>query len=142
MPAAAKHEYNERPPRCSSVRERQLLRRMCERAGVDFTEWECARLLTEFKRKLTRRQWIWLREHAPIETPEDALRSLILIGFENRRLERLRLRGRGRDRVWAEAGQQARMRTLFASNGRGLREGNRRPKRRRPKRPAGRFKRR
>lgn len=131
MGSASKHARDERPPRCSSARERELLRRMCERAGVEFSEWECARLLTEFKRKLTQRQWIWLREHAPIETPEDALRSLILIGFENRRLERLRLRGRGRDRVWAEPGQQARMRTLFASNGRGLREGNERRKRRR-----------
>ncbi|MFO7561571.1 MAG: hypothetical protein R6X02_02910 [Enhygromyxa sp.] len=102
----------ERPPRCASQRERALLRRMCERAGVEFTEWECARLLTEFKRNLSEAQWASLQS-AEISTSEDALRALIVYGFENRRLKRLRLRGRGRDRVWAEAEQRERMAVLM-----------------------------
>ncbi len=86
--------------------------RMCERAGVEFTEWECARLLTEFKRNLSEAQWTHLQQEEP-KTSEDALRALIVFGFENRRLKRLRLRGRGRDRVWAEAEQQDRIAALL-----------------------------
>jgi hypothetical protein len=103
---------DQRPPRCSSPRERALLYRMCERAGVEFTEWECARLLTEFKRNLTEAQWVSLQE-IDVRTREDALRALIVFGFENRRLKRLNLRGRGRDRVWAEAEQRERMAVLM-----------------------------
>ncbi|PRP90385.1 hypothetical protein ENSA7_82700 [Enhygromyxa salina] len=88
---------------------------MCERAEVAFTEWECARLLTEFKRNLSEAQWVSLRDDVRVETNEDALRSLIVFGFENRRLKRLRLRGRGRDRVWAEADHKRRMTTLMRS---------------------------
>ena len=106
----------ERPPRCSSERERELLRGMCVRANTEFTEWECSRLLTEFKRNLTQRQWVWLRDHPEVRGPEDALRLLILIGFENRRLQRMRLRGRGRDRVWAEPKQQRRLSTLLRTD--------------------------
>jgi hypothetical protein len=102
----------ERPPRCASPREQALLRRMCERAGVEFTEWECARLLTEFKRNLTEAQWTSLQQ-AEIRTHEEALRALIVYGFENRRLKRLHLRGRGRDRVWAEAEHRERMTVLL-----------------------------
>jgi hypothetical protein len=103
----------ERPPKCASDRERALLRRMCERAEVAFTEWECARLLTEFKRNLSEAQWASLRDDVRVECSEDALRSLIVFGFENRRLKRLRLRGRGRDRVWAEAEHKQRMAKLL-----------------------------
>lgn len=86
---------------------------MCERAEVEFTEWNCARLLSEFKRNLTKVQWRALRDEAEVRSPEDALQALIVFGFENRRLKRLRLRGRGRDRVWREAAHQDRMRTLL-----------------------------
>jgi hypothetical protein len=103
----------ERPPQCASERERALLRRLCERAEVAFTEWECARLLTEFKRNLSEAQWASLRDDAKVVSSEDALRSVIVFGFENRRLKRLRLRGRGRDRVWAEADHKKRMTTLL-----------------------------
>jgi hypothetical protein len=103
----------ERPPRCNSPRERSLLQRMCERAEVEFTEWECARLLTEFKRNLTEAQWASLQKEE-IRTHEEALRALIVYGFENRRLKRLRLRGRGRDRVWHEAEHRERMTVLLA----------------------------
>ena len=103
---------SERPPRCTSPRERALLVRMCERADVPFTEWEVARLLTEFKRNLSDAQWLALQK-AELETHEDALRALIVYGFENRRLKRLHLRGRGRDRVWAEAEQQHRLAVLM-----------------------------
>jgi len=106
----------DRPPRCASERERELLRRMCVRAEAPFSEWECARLLTEFKRNLTERQWVWLREQADVRESEDALRLLILIGFENRRFQRMRLRGRGRDRVWAEPRQQRRLATLLGTD--------------------------
>jgi hypothetical protein len=85
---------------------------MCERAEVEFTEWECARLLTEFKRNLTDAQWTAL-QGTEIRTQEDALRALIVYGFENRRLKRLHLRGRGRDRVWAEAEHRERMVVLM-----------------------------
>ncbi|HLT35356.1 MAG TPA: hypothetical protein VK034_03700 [Enhygromyxa sp.] len=102
----------ERPPRCASPRERALLQRMCERAEVEFTEWECARLLTEFKRNLSEAQWASLQK-AEVRTHEDALRVLIVFGFENRRLKRLHLRGRGRDRVWAEAEHRERMAVLL-----------------------------
>jgi hypothetical protein len=98
---------------------------MCERAEVEFCEWECARLLTEFKRNLTQAQWAVLRDDPRIETPEDALCSLIVFGFENRRLKRLRLRGRGRDRVWAEPEHARRMKILL-----GGRDPGRAPKRR------------
>jgi hypothetical protein len=97
-----------RPPRCESERERKLLRRMCERDEVEFTEWECARLLTEFKRNLTDLQWAALRADPSIDDPIHALRALIVFGFENRRLKRLRGRGRGRDHVHAEQAQQQR----------------------------------
>jgi|GEM_PF-2222412 len=103
----------ERPPACASAREEALLRRLCERAGVAFTEWECARLLTEFKRNLSEAQWASLRTREEITTSEDALRALIVFGFENRRLKRLRLRGRGRDRVWEEADHRERMTALL-----------------------------
>jgi hypothetical protein len=101
-----------RPPRCASPREQALLRRMCVRAEVEFTEWECARLLTEFKRNLSEAQWAALHKQE-IRTNEDALQALIVYGFENRRLKRLRLRGRGRDRVWAEAEHRERMVVLM-----------------------------
>jgi hypothetical protein len=107
--AAAKLE---RPPACASAREHALLRRLCERAEVPFTEWECARLLTEFKRNLSEAQWASLRTQG-IRSSEDALRALIVFGFENRRLKRLRLRGRGRDRVWEEAEHRDRMAQLL-----------------------------
>lgn len=94
---------------------------MCERAEVEFSEWECARLLTEFKRNLSPAQWTDLRE-AEIQSPEDALQALIVFGFENRRLKRLRLRGRGRDRIWAEPEHKRRMATLLRS---GRRHGRR-----------------
>jgi hypothetical protein len=110
-------DHADRPPRCASPRERALLRRMCERAEVEFTEWECARLLTEFKRNLSDDQWASLRAAGP-SSPEDALRALIVFGFENRRLKRLRLRGRGRDRVWREPEQQRRIATLLRGRGR------------------------
>ena len=90
-----------------------MLRRLCARAEVEFTEWECARLLTEFKRNLSPAQWTNLRDNPEIREPEDALQALIVFGFENRRLKRMRLRGRGRDRVWREAGQQRRLGTLL-----------------------------
>jgi hypothetical protein len=70
---------------------------MCERADVEFTEWECARLLTEFKRNLDDAQWAALRADPNITESLQALRALIVLGFENRRLARLRRRGRGRD---------------------------------------------
>lgn len=105
-------ENAERPPPCASVREQALLRRLCSRAGVEFSEWECARLLTEFKRNLSEAQWASLRKQS-IESSEDALRALIVFGFENRRLKRLRLRGRGRDRVWEEAEHVSRMAVLL-----------------------------
>ena len=50
---------------------------------------------------------------AELRTPEDALQALIVFGFENRRLKRLHLRGRGRDRVWAEPEQQQRIAVLM-----------------------------
>jgi hypothetical protein len=83
---------------------------MCERAEVEFTEWECARLLTEFKRNLNDLQWASLRADPDTQDPIHALRALIVLGFENRRLKRLRLRGRGRDRerLWTEQAQQQR----------------------------------
>jgi hypothetical protein len=81
---------------------------MCERAEAEFTEWECARLLTEFKRNLTDLQWASLRADPDNGDPAHALRSLIVFGFENRRQKRLRLRGRGRDHVWTEQAQQQR----------------------------------
>lgn len=70
---------------------------MCERADVEFTEWECARLLTEFKRTLDDAQWAALRSDPNITDPIEALRALIVLGFENRRFARIRGRGRGRD---------------------------------------------
>jgi hypothetical protein len=86
---------------------------MCERAEVEFTEWECARLLTEFKRNLNDLQWASLRADPNTQDPIHALRALIVLGFENRRLKRLRLRGRGREGVWTEQAQQQRkVRTL------------------------------
>lgn len=103
---------HDRPPRCASPREQSLLRRMCERAEVPFTEWECARLLTEFKRNLTEAQWAALQK-LEVRTHEDALRALITYGFENRRLKRLHLRGRGRDRVWQETEHRERMAVLL-----------------------------
>jgi hypothetical protein len=109
---------DERPPRCNTPRERALLRHMCKRAEVEFTEWQCARLLTEFKRNLSEAQWASL-EAAQLKTSEDTLRALIVYGFENRRLKRLRLRGRGRDRVWAEPEQQRRMAVLLGTRKRG-----------------------
>lgn len=81
---------------------------MCERAEVEFTEWECARLLTEFKRNLNDLQWASLRADPELVDPARALQALIVFGFENRRLKRLRLRGRGRDNVWTEQAQQQR----------------------------------
>lgn len=81
---------------------------MCERAEVEFTEWECARLLTEFKRNLNDLQWAALRGDPDNAEPLRALQALIVLGFENRRLKRLRLRGRGRDNVHAEQAQQQR----------------------------------
>jgi hypothetical protein len=102
----------DRPPRCSSARERALLMRMCVRAEVPFTEWECARLLTEFKRNLSEAQWTSL-QNADLHTPDETLQALIVFGFENRRIKRLRLRGRGRDRLWAEPEQQTRMDALL-----------------------------
>ena len=86
---------------------------MCIRAEVEFTEWECARLLTEFKRNLSQAQWAALRDDAQLSTPEDALQALIVYGFENRRLKRMRLRGRGRDRVWREREQKRRLSVLL-----------------------------
>lgn len=106
--------HPQRPPRCASSREQALLQRMCERAEVEFTEWECARLLTEFKRNLTDAQWAALQK-LEVRTSEEALRALIVYGFENRRLKRLNLRGRGRDRVWAEAEQRERLNVLLGS---------------------------
>jgi hypothetical protein len=94
--ALTPEQHLNRPPRCTSERERRLLRRMCERAEVEFTEWECARLLTEFKRNLNDLQWAALRADTNNDDPDHALRALIVFGFENRRLKRLRLRGRGR----------------------------------------------
>ena len=91
------------------------MRRLCTRAEVDFTEWECARLLTEFKRNLSEAQWVSLRD-AGIECPEDALEALIVFGFENRRLKRLRLRGRGRDRIWAEPSHKHKMSRLIGQS--------------------------
>jgi hypothetical protein len=79
---------------------------MCVRAEVEFTEWECARLLTEFKRNLNDLQWAALRSDPSNDDPHHALRALIVLGFENRRLKRLRLRGRGRDQVWTEQAQR------------------------------------
>ncbi|NVB36745.1 hypothetical protein G6O69_02800 [Pseudenhygromyxa sp. WMMC2535] len=105
----------DRPPRCATEREHVLLQRMCARAGVEFTEWECARLLTEFKRQLSEPQWATLRNDPEIRSPEDALEALIVFGFENRRFARLRLRGRGRERIWAEAGQRQRMSVLLGA---------------------------
>ena len=96
------------PPRCSSERERKLLQRMCERAEVEFTEWECARLLTEFKRNLDESQWVSLRADPSLTDPVKALRALIVLGFENRRLARIRGRGRKREGVWAQQAQQQR----------------------------------
>jgi hypothetical protein len=83
---------------------------MCERAEVEFTEWECARLLTEFKRNLNDLQWASLRADPDLSDPIRALQALIVFGFENRRLKRLRLRGRGRDReaAWTVQAQQQR----------------------------------
>ena len=86
---------------------------MCQRAEVEFTEWEVERLLTEFKRNLSEAQWVTLREDEAIRSNEDALQALIVFGFENRRLARLRLRGRGRDRLWAEPEQRRRMSALL-----------------------------
>lgn len=86
---------------------------MCERAGVEFTEWECARLLTEFKRNLSDMQWTELRADPDIATPEQALQALIVYGFENQRLARLRLRGRRRDRAWTQAEQRSRRSRLL-----------------------------
>lgn len=97
-----------RPPRCTSVRERRLLQRMCERAEVEFTEWECARLLTEFKRNLDAAQWAALRADPENGDPLHALQSLIVVGFENRRLARLRGHGRRREGVWADQAKQQR----------------------------------
>jgi hypothetical protein len=105
---------HDRAPRCASQRERALLRRMCERAEVEFTEWECARLLTEFKRNLNDLQWASLRADPAMQDPVHALRALIVFGFENRRLKRLRLRGRGRDHVWTEQAQQQRVARLLS----------------------------
>jgi hypothetical protein len=81
---------------------------MCERAEVEFTEWECARLLTEFKRNLNDLQWASLRADPATQDPILALRALIVLGFENRRLKRLRLRGRGREQVHTEQAQHQR----------------------------------
>lgn len=103
----------DRPPQGLGERERALLERACARAGVPFTEWECARLLTEFKRKLSEAQWASLRDDPEIRDPIDSLRALLVFGFENRRLERLMLRARGRDRVWAEPEQRARLAKLL-----------------------------
>jgi hypothetical protein len=111
-PASMPKPATERPPRCGSPREQALLSRMCQRAGAEFTEWECARLLTEFKRNLSDAQWVALQK-LDVQSHEDALQALIVYGFENRRLKRLHLRGRGRDRVWAEAEQQARLTVLM-----------------------------
>jgi hypothetical protein len=86
--------------------------RMCARAEVAFTEWECARLLTEFKRNLSEAQWTSL-QNSDLRTPEETLQALVVFGFENRRIKRLRLRGRGRDRLWAEPAQQTRMDALL-----------------------------
>ncbi len=80
--------------------------RMCERADVEFTEWECARLLTEFKRNLDDAQWATLRSDPNITDPVSALRALIVMGFENRRLARLRGRGRKREGVWTDQAKQ------------------------------------
>ncbi|MFV8755445.1 hypothetical protein ACNOYE_33265 [Nannocystaceae bacterium ST9] len=104
---------SDRPPQGLGERERRLLERACARAGVPFTEWECGRLLSEFKRKLSEGQWASLREDPDIREPVDALRVLLVFGFENRRLERLHLRARGRDRVWAEPEHRARMAKLL-----------------------------
>ena len=93
---------------------------MCQRADVPFTEWECARLLTEFKRNLSPAQWAQLRDDSEIADPADALRVLVVFGFENRRLKRLRLRSRGRDRVWREASHRRRMATLLDSDRRSV----------------------
>jgi len=90
---------------------------MCERADVEFTEWEVERLLTEFKRNLSEAQWTTLRSNEDIRSSEDALQALIVFGFENRRLARLRLRGRGRDRVWAEPEQKRRISALLRGGG-------------------------
>jgi hypothetical protein len=79
---------------------------MCERAEVEFTEWECARLLTEFKRNLNDLQWASLRADPNMNDPIHALRALIVFGFENRRLKRLRGRGRVRGQVWTEQAQR------------------------------------
>lgn len=103
----------DQPPRCRSERERKLLRRMCERADVEFTEWECARLLTEFRRNLSDLQWAELRSDENIKTPEQALQALIVFGFENQRLSRLRLRGRKRDRAWDHTEQRQRRARLL-----------------------------
>ena len=86
---------------------------MCERAGVEFTEWECARLLTEFKRNLSDLQWSELRADENIRKPEQALQALIVFGFENQRLARLRLRGRKRDRAWTQTEQRDRRAVLL-----------------------------
>jgi hypothetical protein len=104
---------SDRPPKCRTPRERALLRRLCQRAEVEFTEWECARLLTEFKRNLSPGQWAALRDDPELRRPEDALEALIVYGFENRRLKRMRLRGRGRDRVWRETQQRDRIDVLL-----------------------------
>lgn len=80
---------------------------------MPFTEWECGRLLNEFKRKLSEAQWASLREDPDIRDPVDALRVLLVIGFENRRFERLHMRARGRERAWAEPEQRNRMATLL-----------------------------
>jgi hypothetical protein len=90
---------------------------MCARAEVEFTEWECARLLTEFKRNLSDAQWTALRDDPDIRSSDDALLALIVFGFENRRLKRMRLRGRGRDRVWGEARQKQRLAVLLGRAG-------------------------
>jgi hypothetical protein len=103
----------DRPPQGLADRERRLLERACVRAGVPFSEWECARLLTEFKRKLSDAQWASLSDDPDIRDPVDALRILLVFGFENRRLERLHLRARGRDRVWAEPEHRNRMAKLL-----------------------------
>lgn len=103
----------DRPPQGLGERERALLERACARAGVPFTEWECARLLTEFKRKLTAAQWAILQNDTELREPVDMLRALLVFGFENRRLERMSLRARGRDRVWAEPEQRARVAKLL-----------------------------
>ncbi len=106
-------KVSDRPPQGLTDRERILLERACVRAGVPFTEWECSRLLTEFKRKLSEAQWASLRDDPEIHDSADALRILLVVGFENRRLERLHLRARGRDRVWAEPEHRNRMAKLL-----------------------------